>query len=100
MKNGGLKLLGALTFLGALSLGCDAPTIVDCSPGHFVRTSEGPWCVLPDSATARCPSVLPAEHTLPWGGRGCAEIEHDTLPHELCVNAGVCDGGTTGDAGS
>lgn len=72
-------------------MGCTGAQIADCTPGRFVRVDGQPWCVFP-TTTTRCPRALPFEHSLPWGGRGCAEEHHDTLPEGLCEAAGECDG--------
>jgi len=81
--------------------GCEVARLVDCEPGRFARAGRDSWCVYGPRDTARCPPLLPVEHELPWGGRGCASREHAPLPSELCAAAGECqpDAGPAGDGG-
>lgn len=85
-----LPTIGLILSLG----GCTSPQLVDCDPGRFVRLEgDVPWCVYAGTS-GRCPSLLPEEHELPWGGRGCAPERFEPLPDGLCEAAGACgDGG-------
>ena len=81
-------VIASLLLLGA----CTNARVVDCEPGRFVRASGEAWCIFARGVAVGCPPALPAEHALPWGGRGCAAVEHDPLPEDLCAAAGACDG--------
>lgn len=80
------------------ALGCEAPQVVDCTmDGQFVEAGDDFWCVYPRLMTdPECPRLVPFEHDLPWGGKGCATREHSPLPPDLCVAVGRCapDGGS------
>ena len=75
--------------------GCEPARIVDCAPGVFVRVEGEAWCIYDRLAMVRCPDLLPVEHELSWGDRGCAEREHSPPPIGLCAAVGECQ-----DAGS
>ncbi len=85
----------AVVLLLLCAAACEAPRVVDCDTGRFVEAGGDFWCIYPRTATTRCPRLLPEEHELPWGGRGCASMQHSPLPSDLCVAAGACatDGG-------
>ena len=85
------RVIGRVIFVSMLALGCDAPLVVNCDTGRFVEAGDDHWCLFGSSDRLACPMLLPVEHDLPWGGRGCAAREHDPLPPELCVAAGACD---------
>lgn len=82
--------------IACAALGCEQPLVVNCDRGRFVEAGGDHWCLFRASDPLSCPALLPVEHDLPWGGRGCASREHDPLPEDLCVAAGECeaDGGT------
>jgi len=84
------RFLGAVVAL-ALA-GCSSPQLVDCEPGRFVRLEDDQaWCVYP-SRSGTCPSLLPVEHELSFGGRGCAAERVEPPPEGLCEAAGLCGG--------
>ncbi|MFK7990329.1 MAG: hypothetical protein AB8I08_30185 [Sandaracinaceae bacterium] len=101
-------LAATLWVVGIALVGCDSPVLVDCArpsalardQGRFIRLDDSVWCVYGSSARVECPSPLPEEHRLPWGGLGCAEARFEELPSGLCAALGECDGSAHVDGGS
>jgi hypothetical protein len=96
-----LRRCAAVAVLALTLGGCEVAQLVDCEPGRFARAGGDSWCVYGPRDTVRCPRLLPVEHDLPWGGRGCSSEQHSPLPAELCAAAGECqpDGGAGEDGG-
>lgn len=101
-------LAAVLWAAGIALVGCDSPELVDCArpsalardQGRFVRLDESVWCVYGATSRTECPSPLPEQHRLPWGGFGCAEVRYEELPPDLCAAVGECDGMAASDGGS
>jgi len=79
-------VIGVFSLLGA----CSSPVLVDCDPGLFARADGEAWCLFARGVAVGCPRELPIEHDLPWGGRGCAAVEHDPVPADLCAADPAC----------